>query len=122
MKVELAVMKSVLPDFTIENFNMFDKIVSLKWETIFDNEFWEEHRNLVLEMTSPNNYKIVMECKDVESFHFDGNGQILGFYIRDMSVRGYENSSKYEVGDYEQEALTFYCSDIAIKNIEKPGQ
>ncbi|MEY8393077.1 hypothetical protein AALA98_17370 [Lachnospiraceae bacterium 45-W7] len=122
MKVDLAVMKIVLPDFTVENFNMFDRIVSLKWETVFDNEFWEEHRNLILEMTSPDHCKIVMECKDVESFHFEGNGQILGFYIRDMSVRGYENSSKYEVGDYEEEALAFYCFDIAIKSIEKPGQ
>lgn len=62
-----------------------------------------------------------MECKDAESFRFEGNGQILGFYIRDMSVRGYENSSKYEVGDYE-EANSFYCSDIIIKNIERTKQ
>ena len=117
--MNLTIMKSVFPDFDIENFHMFDEIVFLKWETVFDNESWEEHRNLVLEMVSPDDYKILMECKDVNSFRFQGNGQILGFYIKDMSVRGYENSSKYEVGDYEENELEFYCSDVIIKNLEK---
>ncbi|MCM1183121.1 MAG: hypothetical protein NC337_07090 [Roseburia sp.] len=117
--MNLAVIKSALPDFDIESFNMFNEIISLKWEVVFDDKFGEEHKNLILEMTGSNNYKILMECKDVESFRFEGNGQILGFYIGDMSVRGYENSSKYEVGDYEEEALSFYCSDIVIKSIER---
>lgn len=46
-------------------------------------------------------------------------GQVIGFYIKDMSVRGYENCAKYEVGDYEEECIGFYCSDIVIKNFEK---
>ena len=119
--MNLAIIKSVFPNFNIENFNMFDEIVSLKWETIFDDESWEEHRNLVLEMTSPDNYKILIECKDVDSFRFQGNGQISGFYIKDMFVRGYENGSKYEVGDYEENELECYCSDIIIKNLERLG-
>ena len=36
-----------------------------------------------------------------------------------MSVRGYENASRYEVGDYEENALEFYCSDVIIKSLEK---
>ena len=119
VKMNLTMIKSVFPDFDIENFNMFDEIVFLKWETIFDNESWEERRNLVLEMVGSENYKILIECKDVNYFRFQGNGQILGFYIKDMSVRGYENSSKYEVGDYEENELEFYCSDVIIKNLEK---
>lgn len=86
---------------------LFDEIVSLKWETVFDNESWKGHRNLVLKMNSVDNYKILIECKDVDSFRFQGNGQILGFYIKDMSVRGCENGSKYEVGDYEEMNLSF---------------
>lgn len=117
--MNLAVIKSVFPDFCIENFTMFDEIISLKWEAVFDNESWEEHRNLMLEMTGSVNCKIFIECKDVDTFRFQGNGQILGFYIKDMSVRGYENSSKYEVGDYEEDKIKFYCSDVIIKNIEK---
>jgi len=117
--MNMAIIKSVFPDFVIENFNMFDKIISLKWETIFDNESWEEYRHLVLEMVSSDNYKILIECKDVDSFRFQGNGQILGFYIKDMSIRGYEHGSKYEFGDYEENALEFYCSDVIIRSLEK---
>jgi len=119
MKVNLAIMKSVYPDFDIESFNMFHEIISLKWKTVLDHESWEEHRNLVLEMTNSENYKILIECKNVDSFRFQGNGKISGFYIKDMSVRGYENDSKYEVGDYEENKLEFYCSDVIIKNIKK---
>lgn len=117
--MNLSVIKTVFPDFDITNFNMFDEIIFLKWETVFDNESWEERKNLILEMTSSDNYKILIECKDVDSFCFRGNGQISGFYIKDMSVRGYENSSKYEVGDYEENELEFNCSDVIIKKLEK---
>lgn len=119
VKMNLSVIKSFFPNFDITHFNMFDKIIFLKWETFFDNESWEEHKNLTLEMTGPDNYKILMEFTDVHSFRFQGDGQISGFYIEDMSVRGYENSSKYEIGDYEEEAIRFYCSDVIIKNLEK---
>lgn len=117
--MNLSITKSVFPDFDIEKFKMFDKVIFLKWESVFDNASWEEHKNLILELTSPNNYKILIECINVDSFRFRGNGQISGFYIKDMSIRGYENSSKYEVGDYEEDELEFYCSDVIIKNIEK---
>ena len=120
--MNLSVIKSFFPNFDITNFNMFDKIIFLKWENVFDNESCEEHKNLILEMTSPDNYKILIECKDVNYFLFRGNGQISGFYIKDMSVRGYENCSKYEIGDYEEEEIEFYCSDVIIKNFEKLAQ
>lgn len=117
--MNIDIIKSVFPDFDIENFNIFDEIISLKWETIFDNESWEKHRQLVLEIANSDNYKILIECRDVDSFHFQGNGQISGFYIKDMSVRGYENASRYECGDYEENALGFFCSDVIIKSLEK---
>lgn len=119
MEMNLAVIKSVFPYFDIENFNMFDEIISLKWETIYDYEFGEEHRNLIFKMTSPDHYQIVIAFQNVISFRFQGNGQILGFYIKDMSVRGYAKSEKYEVGDYEENAFKFYCSDVIIMNLEK---
>ena len=105
--MNIAIIKSVFPNFNIENFNIFDEIIFLKWETIFDNESWEEHRHLLLEMASSDNYKILIECKDVDSFRFQGNGQISGFYIKDMSVRGYENASRYEVGIMKKMHLSF---------------
>ena len=57
----------------------------------------------------------------VESLTVDSDGHVAGFYIEDMSVRGYESSARYEVGDYEYEesAIHFYCSDVIIENLEK---
>ena len=32
--MDLSIMQSVIPDFTIENFNLFDEIICLKWEKV----------------------------------------------------------------------------------------
>lgn len=117
--MNLDKIHSFFPDFKMSDFNMFEQIISLKWEPAVDTDTWEEHKNLLLEMTSADNYKILLECIDVVFLRFQGNGQVSGFYIRDMSVRGYENCSKYEVGDYEEDCIEFYCSDIVIKHLEK---
>ena len=117
--MNLDKIKSVFPDFQMNHFNMFDKVVFLKWETTLDNDSWEEHTNLILGMTSSDNYKIFIEFMDVKFWRFRGNGQISGFYIKDMTVRGYENNSKYEVGDYEENEIEFYCSEVTIKSLEK---
>lgn len=117
--MNLDMIKSVFPGFQMGDFGMFDKITCLKWENAFDDDFESEHTNLTLEMTGPDKYRISMEFWDVESWRFRGNGQISGFYIKDMTVRGYERSSRYEVGDYEEDAMEFYCSDIVIKSLEK---
>lgn len=84
-----------------------------------DEYYWENHTNLILEMVSDENYKIIMEFLDVESWYFDGNGQIMGFYIQDMSEDGYENDVRYRVGDYEEDAIKFYCSNVVIQKFEK---
>lgn len=114
--MNLDMIRSSFPDFQIENFRMFDQITLLKWEKVLDENSWEEHKNLILEMTSPDNYKILIEFIDVNSLQFRGNGQISGFYIMDMTERGYENDVKYEVGDYEEDEIEFYCSDVVVKN------
>lgn len=117
--VNLDKLKSFFPDFEMKDFCMFEKIISLKWEPIVDIGDWEEHKNLFLEMASADNYKILLECIDVVPLRFQGNEQVSGFYIKDMSARGYEKCSKYEVGDYEEECIKFYCSNIVIKDLEK---
>lgn len=117
--MNLNKIKSIFPDFQMNHFNMFDKIIFLKWETTLDSNSWEEHTNLILGMTSPDNYKIFIEFVDVNSWRFHGSGKISGFYIKDMTVRGYENNSKYEVGDYEENEIEFYCSDVIIKSFER---
>ena len=96
---------------------MYHTIISLKWENIFECDTGEEHKNLSLTMTCSHGYDIRLEFTDVNSLCFRGNGQISGFYIKDMSERGYENGSKYEVGDYEENEISFYCSDVIVKEL-----
>ena len=55
--MDLSIIQSVIPDFTIENFNLFDEIICLKWEMVFDDVLWVEHRNLILEMKSCTDYR-----------------------------------------------------------------
>ncbi len=117
--MNLDKVKFVFPDFQIQDFNMFDKIMFLKWETTVGNDFGKEHTNLVLELTCPDKYKSLIEFIDVNSWRFHGNGQILGFYIKDNTPKGYENNVKYEVGNYEEKKIEFYCSDIVINSLEK---
>ncbi|HIT65475.1 MAG TPA: hypothetical protein IAC37_13730 [Candidatus Ventrimonas merdavium] len=117
--MNLTLIKSFLPDFNIDQFCMFEKIISLDWKPVFDEESWEDHKNLILEMISPDHYKIMIECRGVDTFRFQGDGHISGFYIKDMSASGYEKYANYKVGDYEEHKIEFYCSDIIIKNLEK---
>lgn len=117
--MNLDKLKAFIPDFKMSDFNMFEQIISFKWEPFLDSESGEEHKRLLLEMTSADSYKILLECIDAAFLRFQGNGQVLGFFIKDMSARGYENCSRYEVGDYEEECIEFYCSDIVIKSVER---
>lgn len=118
-EVELEKMKSVFPDFKIEHFSMFHTITSLKWENIYECQSGEGHRNLFLTMVCSEGYKILLEFTDVDSLCLRGNGQIAGFYIKDMSERGYERGSKYEIGDYEENDIAFYCSNVVVKELVK---
>ena len=117
--MDLEKIRFVFPDFQIEHFHMFHTITSLNWENIFECETGEERKNLSLTMTCSDGYYIKLEFTDVNSLCFRGNGQISGFYIKDMSERGYENSSKYEVGDYEENEISFYCSEVKVKELVK---
>ncbi len=117
--LNLLTIQSLFPNFNISDFKMFNEIISLNWETVIDDITFEKYKYLTLEMVSSTSYKILMEFKNVNSFRFKGDGKISGFYIKDMSVMGYESNSKYEVGDYENDEIEFYCSDIEIKKIGK---
>lgn len=117
--MNLEKIRHLFPDFQIKNFNMFDTITLLKWETEFDEILGEEHRNLTLVMTSFNHYQIQLKFLGVKSLTVDSDGHVAGFYIEDMSERGYESWARYEVGDYEERAIHFYCGDVIIEGVEK---
>lgn len=116
--MNLEIIKSMIPDFQMKDFIMFDIITLLKWETVFD-DLGEESKKLSMTITSFNHYQIQIEFVNVISLQFRGTGQVSGFYIRDMSIRGYENCSRYEVGDFEDDEIRFYCEDVIIRNLER---
>ncbi len=118
--INLSIIKDHIPSFAIEDFCMFEMITSLKWEAFCGHLNFEEHKKLTLEMLSKTNEHIVMEFIDVNSFFFEGSGQISGFYIKDMAANGYAKESRYEVGDFENGAIKFYCSDIILQSFKKP--
>lgn len=70
-------------------------------------------------MISAKNYKILMKFLDVEMLYFNGDGQVVGFYIQDMNEDGYENDVRYRVGDCEGNEIEFYCSDVIIEKFDK---
>ena len=53
--MNLDSIRSILPSFQMGNFNMFNKITLLKWETKLDECDWGNITNLILEMISDEN-------------------------------------------------------------------
>lgn len=47
-KMNISKIKSIIPNFKMDDFFKFDKILFLKWETVFDNINMEENKNLLL--------------------------------------------------------------------------
>lgn len=120
--MDLERIRRIFPDFNIENFDLFDTVVLLEWGKRADCISGEEQKKLSMTMTGLNDYQIRMEFVNVHSLRFCGNGQISGFYIRDMLERGYEGGSRYEIGDYENGEISFWCSDVIIQEFGKIGR
>ncbi len=114
--MELSWIREQIPKFEMEHFDMFDEVVSLKWESFSEDVSLQTRKRLVLELHGGAKYSLTLEFSDVDSFRFEGNGQISGFYMKDMSQYGYEKRARYEIGDYEEGLIKFYCSDIVIKS------
>ncbi len=119
MCMDLEAIRQWIPGFQMEDFGRFHTMTRLKWESVWDQALGEVRQTLSLTMESGDLCEIQLECMDVEALHFDGTREISGFFVQDLSPLGYESCVQYRVGDYEEEALSFYCSDIGIKGEEK---
>ncbi len=62
-------------------------------------------------------YKMTVRFYNVSNFNTKFSNldkvQISGFEINDIKTRGLENMN-YEIGDYEDDSISFYCSKIAV--------
>ncbi len=113
--MNLEGIRTLLPDFQIEWFDRFDRITSLRWRSEWDDG--GESKHLMLTMTGKLYGEIILEFFGVESFSYHGDGQIGGFYIRDMLKSGYEKHARYQVGNYENEenTISFFCRDVVVR-------
>lgn len=110
----------------IHNFreNHLRQLVSLKFYDDFD-EYFEEVSFLEIEFIyvdeNKRRYPILLKFHDVTSLHLKGLGggenQLTGFKITDMKDRDWELARRYNVHDYEDDTIEFYCRTIEVLQI-----
>lgn len=64
-------------------------------------------------------YELLIRFSNTEALHFKSGGaltQISGFNIKDLTQNGYY-PMKYEVEDYENGIIHFYCADIEFLSL-----
>ena len=71
---------------------------------------------LLLELTCEGkNYKILFEEVTRLTVAFHGCPFLIqGFEILDHSTDGWQSDARYEVRDYEEDSIAFYCEKITI--------
>ena len=78
-----------------------------------------EGMNLLLEITcEEKEYRLFFE--KVTSFVTSFQGypfQIFGFEVLDHHSDGWQSEVQYEVRDYEEDSLAFYCKEITVQEI-----
>lgn len=110
--MNLEKIKSVIPEFEMSHFQIFQKITSLQWETENDFLLNKEYKVVTLTLASPDYYQIEIECFDTKYLQFSGHGEVLGFYIKNTDYQG------YEIGDSVNHEIKLCCSDLEIKSFE----
>ncbi|MCX6952239.1 MAG: hypothetical protein NTV51_08740 [Verrucomicrobia bacterium] len=81
-------------------------------------------RNITLVMAddSPAKKKVGFRFERVADVSFSGFGQIMGMYVQSVVDRGWEGL-RFEVGDYEDQKIHFFCHSIRLFAVEEtPNQ
>ncbi|WP_141434290.1 hypothetical protein [Bacillus sp. 03113] len=100
-------------DFSLENIKYI-----VGFFIRFQSEYFEGNSLLDIEFiieVEEKQYIAHFRFYNPESINFESGGQYhqISIDIQDIKDRGWEKK-KYEVIDYEQETLHFYCTDIEI--------
>ncbi len=69
-------------------------------------------------------YELMIRFVNVEAFHFETGGgltYISGFNVRDLTQNSY-HPMKYQIEDYENGVLHFYCADIEFVSMRESEQ
>ncbi|WP_066304356.1 hypothetical protein [Bacillus sp. FJAT-29814] len=107
-----------LKDFSLQN---IESIVGFVLN--FQAKSLEDHCVLDIDFTIKDKEKQYIACfrfHNPNSIKFESSGLYhqMSIEIFDISDRGWENK-KYEVIDYEEDTLHFYCTDIEVISLRE---
>ncbi|WNS82250.1 hypothetical protein RRU94_16055 [Domibacillus sp. DTU_2020_1001157_1_SI_ALB_TIR_016] len=96
----------------IKNFNLsFLKEFNVH-SSVLDIDFIVEGKD--------NRYLVQFRFHNPQNIHFESGGfyHQISLNIDDITERGWENM-KYEVEDYEDNALSFFCAEVEVISISE---
>ncbi|MBO0959888.1 hypothetical protein J1P26_09135 [Neobacillus sp. MM2021_6] len=114
----VSLITDKIKDFSLQNIEFIDKFV-----LNFQNKLFEDHCYLDIDFMMKDKEKQYIACfrfYHPNSIDFESGGiyHQLTIGIYDIGDRGWENK-KYEVIDYEDDTLHFYCTDIEIISLRE---
>ncbi|WML41472.1 hypothetical protein RCG19_07430 [Neobacillus sp. OS1-2] len=114
----VSLITDKIKDFSLQNIAFIDKFV-----LNFQNKLFEDHCYLDIDFMIKDKEKQYIACfrfSHPNSIDFESGGiyHPLTIGIYDIGDRGWENK-KYEVIDYEDDTLHFYCTDIEIISLRE---
>lgn len=110
--MNLEKIRTVIPDFEMENFQIFDTITSLSFETEKDELTGKDYKNVSLVLENKEN-QVELKCLHTRLLRFQETKSIKNFYVSQLEHQG------YELGEQGNEELKLYCDDIVIQRCEK---
>jgi hypothetical protein len=120
----------------IKNIEMLNKqvknftLANVKCMTNFNLSFfrnWDVFSALLdidfIVESEEESYLVQFRFRDPQNIKLESLGYFhqVSLEVKDLSKRGWENI-KFEVEDYENDALNFYCSEIEIISITKTAK
>ncbi len=111
-------LKPIINNFSIHT---IEWLSDLHFQVI-QNKYFENTSILDITFLIKENgktYELLIRFFNVEALRFQSGGtltQISGFNIKDLTENGYY-PMKYEVEDYENGIIHFYCADIEFLSL-----
>ena len=87
--MDLSKITKLIPEFTLEDFNMFDIVTHAEWKKALNFESGIEEATFFMTMQSDKGYEVSLKFIKAYSVEVDLCGQIMGFCIEDKIKYGY---------------------------------
>lgn len=80
----------------------FEDRLEFKWDVMFDN--------ICLNIIFYNTSRIKVNGMSIPL-------EIYGFDVIDHTSKGWDSSSRYEIYDFEDDYISFFCENISIRSV-----